>query len=512
MLSQEPDVHVVHISVDGLRPDAVRRLGPLHVPNLYRMRIEGAYTDNARSDYDITVTLPNHTCELTSRPVVGPDGHGVSFNYDDGRTIAEIHGSYVASVFDVAHDHGLSTGLYASKSKFDLFDRSWNEVHGAPDTVGVDDGRDKIDVYVNLTNTALLVDTYLADMESAPFAYSFIHLNDLDAAGHSFGWDSQPYFESVMRVDGLLGLICGLIDSHPLLAGTTWIILTADHGGNGTDHGNASDPLNYTIPLYVWGPAVPAGADLYWLNAASRRSPGTGRPDYGAIPQPIRNGEAANLSLDLLGLGAVPGSSLDAAHDCLAPLPGGASDLPTVAITSPLPGATYEYPSTVTIEVSASTDTGSLACVDFFANQVRIGYDDVSPYVIEWNEVPFGAYRLTACAVRDDGIAATSSVDIVISSTAVVPERHSSIGVPPRVFPNPFERGAKIAFSLSESSEVEIEIYDVLGRMMERVYRGTLGEGNHAFELDAGRYTSGLYFLKLRSGNTVCANKLMIVR
>jgi hypothetical protein len=312
--------HVIHISVDGLRPDAITLLGASNLPNFYRMRSEGAFTDNARTDFDCTVTLPNHTSQLTSRPVLGEDGHGWTSNGDppEDATLASNKSNYVAGVFDVAHDHGLRTGHYASKSKFILFDRSWNEVHGAPDTVPPDHGRDKIDVYVKESDTGLLVSALTAEMGRQPFAYVFLHLRDPDSVGHASGWDptpGTPYSDSVKAMDRLLGNLFALVDSNDSLKGHTAMILTVDHGGTGKGHGDATVVEHYTVPFYVWGPGVKPGADLYRLNASNRKNPGSARPAYAAAPPPIRNGDAANLALKLLGLPPIPGSTIGAEQD-----------------------------------------------------------------------------------------------------------------------------------------------------------------------------------------------------
>ncbi len=325
--------YVIHVSVDGLRPDAITNLGAANLPNFYRFRTQGAFTDNARTDYDNTVTLPNHVTQLTGRRVYGTEGHGWSGNSDPPAnvTLASNAGRYIAGVFDVAHDNGLRTGCYASKSKFSLFDTSWNSVNGAPDATGPDNGRDKIDTYVYNGNTSTLTGTLVADMKANPFGYAFLHLTDPDTVGHSSGWNpapGTPYSNIIRTMDDRLGSIFSMIDTDARFAGHTAFIVTADHGGYQYDHSNASLVENYTVPFYVWGPGVPAGADLYALNTAVRLDPGTGRAPYPGSTrppspprQPIRNGEAGNLALDLLGLGPIPGSGINAMQDLQVPEP-----------------------------------------------------------------------------------------------------------------------------------------------------------------------------------------------
>jgi hypothetical protein len=312
--------YVIHISVDGLRPDAITVLGPTNLPNFYRMRTQGVFTDNARTDYDATETLPDHTSQLTGRAVLGTAGHNWTDDDDPapGATLASNKGAYIAGVFDVAHDNGLRTGEFASKSKFSLFATSWNAANGAPDTTGSDDGRNKIDVYLNTDDTTALVTALVTNMTAQPFNYVFLHLADPDVVGHASGWDVTPgsaYSNAVKTMDSRLGSIFSVIDSNLQLAGHTALILTTDHGGSGYTHYDPTLPADYTVPFYVWGPGVMSGADLYALNPATRLNPGTNRPTYAAPIQPIRNGDVANVALKLLGLGPVAGSTINHAQD-----------------------------------------------------------------------------------------------------------------------------------------------------------------------------------------------------
>jgi hypothetical protein len=368
--------HVIHISVDGLRPDAITALGAANVPNFYRMRTEGAFTDNARSDYDFTVTLPNHTTQLTGRGVLGTAGHGWTANDDPppGATLASNKGSYIAGVFDVAHDYGLRTGEYASKSKFSLFNTSWSATNGAPDLTGPDNGRGKIDVYVNTNDTAVLVNSVVAGMSTQAFDYVFIHLADPDAVGHSSGWDPTPgsaYSNAIKAMDRRLGVIFNLVTTNAQLVGHTAIVLTADHGGSGYDHANPALPQDYTVPFYVWGPGVIARGPLYTLNPTNRLDPGTNRPPYSAPLQPIRNGEAANVCLKLLGLPPVPGSTIGAAQDLALTIPP-PKDLQAV-LTGGGVALTFSTMTNVLYDVQAGDSLNATGWVSLATNLVGTG-------------------------------------------------------------------------------------------------------------------------------------------
>lgn len=295
---RRPDPYVVAVSVDGLNPSALRQLGPEALPNFFALITGGAGTLNARTELEQTETLPNHTSMLTGRPVRGPRGHGVQRNTDPGGvTVSSLAGHDVSSVFDVVHARGLSTAMYAAKTKFALLHRSW---------------RDSIDRYAIDEDNGRLTGRLVKELRTDPARFTFVHLSAPDAAGHDRGFMGPAYLAAVRRVDGLLGEIRAALAASPALRRGGHLLLTADHGGRGTrGHADPTKVDDYRIPFLVDGPSVPPG-DLYALNP-DYRDPGTGRPSYDG-PQPVRNGDLADLSTRLLGLPPVPGSFFGAVN------------------------------------------------------------------------------------------------------------------------------------------------------------------------------------------------------
>ena len=314
------------ISVDGLRADALLAVSAKALPAFARLR-QGASTLNARTDPDWTITLPNHTAMLTGRFVEGPRGHHWTKNddADEGETLSSNKQEYVAGIFDVAHDRGFETALFAGKSKFSIYDVSWDGEHGAPDTTDADDGRDKLDRYVYDLDTPKLVDGVIEGLtrDGKKRRLYFLHFAPTDLTGHAFGWDVSPgsrYMRAVQAIDVQIARILDAVEASAR-ADKTVVILTADHGGGAPlkSHDQKQMWVDYVIPFCVWTGPHGEARDLYELNAATRADPGIGQParDFAGKP-PIRNGDAGNLALSLLGLPAVPGSTIGAGQDLRA--------------------------------------------------------------------------------------------------------------------------------------------------------------------------------------------------
>jgi len=264
--------HVIHIVVDGLRPDAMAGN-----PNFETLLLNGACTTNARLDPLSSQTFPNHYSMFTGRPV---SDHGYHEDADNG---GYLPAGPNADVFDLVHDAGGTTAFYGSKEKFAIFDRSWN-----------------IDEYHYEKRSFRLLPLFLERMAEKQFTFAFLHIRAPDRGGHGdVGAESDSYRDAVAEADGYLGQVMDLAAS---LEGDTGIILTADHGfASFGNHADETDLENYRIPFCVLGPGVKRGADLYEINAANGYvDPGNRRAHDS--DDAIRNIYAGILASDWLGL------------------------------------------------------------------------------------------------------------------------------------------------------------------------------------------------------------------
>ncbi|HEX6037403.1 alkaline phosphatase family protein [Longimicrobium sp.] len=273
--------HVVVISIDGLRPDAIEAAG---ARNLQRMMQEGAYSLQAQTIMP-SRTLPSHTSMLTG---VEPSVHGITWNDEQVEAQGRVR---VSTVFDMADSAHLETAAFFGKAKFRHL------IHGdAPDEVEAPRGSEVVlapritqDViqYLQFNRPDLL----------------FVHLPDPDIAGHSAGWMTLPYRWAVRRADAAVEQIRRA--AVRAYGNDVVVIVTADHGGHGRDHGTAA-PEDVNIPWIAWGAGVQNGriaasihtydtaATALWILGVPVPTRWEGRPVATAFqPSAIAAAEAA---------------------------------------------------------------------------------------------------------------------------------------------------------------------------------------------------------------------------
>ncbi len=79
-------------------------------------------------------------------------------------------------------------------------------------------------------------------------------------------------------------------------------------------------------------------------------------------------------------------------------------------------------------------------------------------------------------------------------------------------FPNPFNPSTKISYSIPEASNVQLIIYDILGREVEIPVEEYKTAGKYSIDFNAGDLPSGIYFYKLQAGSYSKVRKMILLR
>jgi len=241
--------HVIVLSLDGARPDALQRVWP---PSL---RAQSAASWSARTILPSS-TMPAHTSMVSG---VGPDVHRVTFNdWRPGQSRL-----FLPTIFTEVRRAGGTVRLLVAKRKLEFL--------AAPDLVTyLSFPRHRQEDVIERAGQVFA--------QERP-ALLFIHVADPDDAGHRHGWMSEPYLNVISELPLLIARLLRDVSAAGRLADTL-LIVTADHGGHGRTHGTAL-PEDMTIPWVALGGAARGGVTL---------------------TQPIRTYDTAATVLAALGL------------------------------------------------------------------------------------------------------------------------------------------------------------------------------------------------------------------
>ena len=80
-------------------------------------------------------------------------------------------------------------------------------------------------------------------------------------------------------------------------------------------------------------------------------------------------------------------------------------------------------------------------------------------------------------------------------------------------YPNPFNPTTNIQFTLAATSNVTLEVYNMLGQKVATILQGQkMNAGNHAQVFDASRLASGMYVYRISTPNFVQSRTMMLIK
>jgi len=186
-------------------------------------------------------------------------------------------------------------------------------------------------------------------------------------------------------------------------------------------------------------------------------------------------------------------------------------------------------------------DTSGINLMETIGHGIRYAYDDDNLFLLPGSEfiyegcdsgsinipVPptlsegFHRFYLEAW----DGVNNKSTVDIQVCIDEIADdydceenEMSNEVSIIPNnynissIYPNPFNPTTTISFSIPEFGLTTITAYDLAGREIEILTNTNLNPGNYSIDWNATSYPSGVYLIRMDSGDFTQTQKVVLVK
>ena len=79
-------------------------------------------------------------------------------------------------------------------------------------------------------------------------------------------------------------------------------------------------------------------------------------------------------------------------------------------------------------------------------------------------------------------------------------------------YPNPFNPSTVISYSVANSGQVTLKLYNIIGKEIATLVNEYKEPGNYYYQFDGKELTSGVYLYKFQSGNFVSVKKMVLMK
>lgn len=217
------DKKVILISIDGMRPDGLKKCGNPYVKELEKMC---SFTYNA-SSMTPSMTFP---CHFSMTHSVTPQRHGILTN----TFVPQVRP--VAGIFEkVAAAGGVSAMFYGWEPLRDI---------ASPGSLKF---ATYINAYMQESGDTVLTDEAEKTIKSHKPDFVFLYMVETDEkGGHDSGWMTDEYLNRIsIAIDNAKRIIDEFGEEYS-------VIITADHGGHDRFHGTDM-PEDMIIPMFFYG-------------------------------------------------------------------------------------------------------------------------------------------------------------------------------------------------------------------------------------------------------------------